>query len=677
MNRALSVSRAVGTSSGRVAVRVTRRRLATEAPVQPPKKKRNILRRLVFYTTAATATFYVGSAFVAYKYPPYYDVFIEKVPLGPVVIQFGEDHDWDTLTLQKIIHSSKNAAGYIQGLVTGERDGASTPTALEKTKEAVDRTKEVVAQKAQASKAVAAERYQDSKDRLKSVASSLKTGVKKNEDQALEKGSKAAAIAVHQAVQFSEGVEELVRKAEAALTDKSAGTSREVTTTPSQPFVPLEVSAPHDTEAKEPARNGVVYDAPLPIGFEPPPGFSRPKPPKSTPAPTSVPAEVPLPPLPLVAPAVSEFSVSEPVISQLASVIDNLASYLNANPTAAEKARDILDAAKVDLTALATRIEAVKEEERHKLEAKLDDQTREYTIKLLELEMEAQDKLDNQEQDFRKFFDEEKAKFVHAYREKLNRELQTQSEIINERLKEEVVAQGIELQRRWIREIKVRVEQERGGRLAKLDELATNLKRLERIALDNSVYLDENIRIHALWSALRALSSSIDASVRKPFREELRILRHVAVAREDPLVSSVLENLEASDVPDVGVEPFADLATWFSTSVAPAVSKVALVPDQDAGLLSHLASHLVSSFTFRRQGLVSGNDVLSVLARAEYYMNEKDLDGATRELNQLRGTAKLLMSDWLDAARRRLEVMQALEVVQSQATLASLLVAQD
>jgi mitofilin len=36
-------------------------------------------------------------------------------------------------------------------------------------------------------------------------------------------------------------------------------------------------------------------------------------------------------------------------------------------------------------------------------------------------------------------------------------------------LKEEVIAQGIELQRRWIREIKVRVEHERGGRLAKID----------------------------------------------------------------------------------------------------------------------------------------------------------------------------------------------------------------
>jgi len=229
-------------------------------------------------------------------------------------------------------------------------------------------------------------------------------------------------------------------------------------------------------------------------------------------------------------------------------------------------------------------------------------------------------------------------------------------------LKEEVIAQGIELQRRWIREIKVRVEQERGGRLAKLDELAANLKRLERVALDNSAYLDENIRIHALWSALRALHGAVESTVRKPFREELRVLRHVAAAKEDPVVAAALETLDATDVPDVGVEPFADLASWFTTSVAPRVSSVALVPDQDAGVLAHLASHLFSSFRFQRHGLVHGSDVLSVLARAEYYMNEKDLNSATRELNQLNGTAKVLLSDWLEAARRRLEVLQAIEV---------------
>ena len=107
-------------------------------------------------------------------------------------------------------------------------------------------------------------------------------------------------------------------------------------------------------------------------------------------------------------------------------------------------------------------------------------------------------------------------------------------------LKTEVIAQGIELQRRWIREIKMRVEQERGGRLAKLDEIATNLKRLERVALDNSAYLDENIRVHALWSALRAVHHAVDAPARQPFREELRVLRHVAAAREDPVVAAAL-----------------------------------------------------------------------------------------------------------------------------------------
>lgn len=193
------------------------------------------------------------------------------------------------------------------------------------------------------------------------------------------------------------------------------------------------------------------------------------------------------------------------------------------------------------------------------------------------------------------------------------------------------------------------------------------MKRLEQIALDNSEHLDENIRVHALWSAIRALNSSaVSSPVRKPFREELRILRHITAAKEDPVVSVVLDSLEGTDVPDVGIEPFADLATWFVNEVAPKVSQVALVPDENAGVLSYLASRTISTIQFRRQGLVPGNDVLSVLARAEYYLNEKNLDSAARELNQLNGPAKVLLHDWLEAARRRLEVQQALEVSQSQ-----------
>ncbi|CAL1717111.1 unnamed protein product [Somion occarium] len=660
MLRALPAAGAVRAPTQRGALRVTRR-YATESSASPiaPKKKRHPIRRLIIYSTAATATFYVGSAFIALKNPKYYDVFVENVPLGGSLIQYAEDHNWDTLTLQKIIDYSKDRALALQELLKGEK----VESAVEKTKRVAEQTLE------------------KSKERIQSLTHSLMTRVEKSPDKIYDKGSKAVAIAKHRSVEFSEGVEELVRKAEAAIAgkhvkDQPASVTSEVVDTSITPAVveplpeqPVEVQTQPDTTGK-------VYDAPLPVGFEPPPGYARPKPAK---VPEHEPVKAaPTPePLPLVAPAVQEFSATEPVISQLASVIDNLASFLQSSPTAAEKARDILDTAKVDLTQLASRFDQVKAEERSKLEAQLDEQTREYTLKLLELEMEGQDKLDSQEEGFRKFFEDEKAKFIQAYREKLNRELQTQSEIINERLKEEVIAQGIELQRRWIRDIKVRVEQERGGRLAKLDELATELKRLERVALDNSAFLDENLRIHAFWSALRALTHAVDGTERKPFRDELRVLRHISAAREDPVVTSVLDTLQSSEVPDIGVEPFADLSLWFTTSVAPRVSRVALVPDQNAGVLSHLASHVLTSFTFQPHGNVQGSDVLSTLARAEFYINEKDLDSAARELNQLSGTAKVLLSDWLDAARKRLEVMQALEVMQTQATLASLLIAKD
>ncbi|KAM5537216.1 hypothetical protein V8D89_009149 [Ganoderma adspersum] len=665
MLRALPVSRAVGAPSGRAAVRVVRRRFATEPPPAPPKKKKSIVRRLVFYTAAGATTFYVGSAFVSFQVPQYRQIFVEQVPFGASVLQYAEDHEWDSLTVNDVVKGGQSLVVVSQEFfnkIVAMFSGDNVKDTLEKTKE-------------QARHAI-----EQGKDRVKSAASRAVTQVEKSESKVYDKGAKAAAIAKHQSVQFSEGVEELVRKAEAALAGKPIPES---TNTPAQPAV---VPAKTVKEEEASPKAGNVYDAPLPVGFEPPPGYSRPKPPKKA-APTSAkdsakPGE-PVPPtpapspLPLLAPAVSEFSASEPVIAQLATVIDDLASYLNTNPTAAEKARDILDTAKVDLTQLAGRIDEIKAAEAKKLEASLDEQARECMQSLLELEMQAQDKLDSQEDSFRKFFEQERAKMIHDYRQKLEQELQTQSEIINERLKTEVVAQGIELQRRWIREIKMRVEQERGGRLAKLDEIATNLKRLERVALDNAGYLDENIRVHALWSTLRAVSHAVDAPERRPFREELRALRRVAAAREDPIVSAALQNLETSDVPDVGVEPLADLTTWFTASVAPRVSSVALVPDQNAGVLSYLASNLFSSFRFQRHGLVPGSDVLSVLARAEYHLNEKDLDSAARELNQLNGAARLLLTDWLDAARKRLEVLQALQVVEAEATLASLLVVQD
>jgi mitofilin len=343
------------------------------------------------------------------------------------MLEFAESHSWDTLTTQQVIDSAKNAVISTQRIVTDTIN--RTPSAHD----AAETVKRSAERRTEDAKAAVVNVLNKSKSRVEAVGARAKAEVQKE----AERTHKHAVVV--KAPQVSEDLAELVQKAEHALAGhlfvlEPAPTIPKPITTPTE-------DASHamekETTLQEPASQTEegkhVYEAPLPVGFEPPPGFSRPSPPKQvSQEPTKPDSSAPVV-LPLVAPAVSSLSASEPIISHLAGTIDNLASYLASNPSTASKVTDVLETAKGDLTALADRIEIAREEERAVLEAKLDEQTREYSLKLIELEMMAQDKLDNQEEDFRKLFNEEKARFVQAYRAKLEYELQTQTELINER----------------------------------------------------------------------------------------------------------------------------------------------------------------------------------------------------------------------------------------------------
>src|SRR5690606_29737571 len=73
-------------------------------------------------------------------------------------------------------------------------------------------------------------------------------------------------------------------------------------------------------------------------------------------------------------------------------------------------------------------------------------------------------------------------------------------------------------------------------------------------------------------------------------------------------------------------------------------------------------SWALSKVMFKKEGLVGGDDVESVLGRAQTYLEEGDLDAAAREVNGLEGWAKTLSKDWLGEVRKVLEVRQALDV---------------
>lgn len=333
------------------------------------------------------------------------------------MLEYAEAHSWDTLTVDQVLESGKQVAVSTQRFVTNTINGTKPQEVLETAKlSAEKKTKEA--------KAAVVKVVNESKTKVGSIAAVAK---KELEDKTDQITGKTAALAQHQAQQVSDELLDLVQKAENALGRQSKSS---VPTPVISASNTSDTPAPAAKETKEDKAATNVYEVPLPVGFEPPPGFSRPAPPKKEAPPTPEPTTIAIP---LIAPAVSSLSASEPIITHLAGTIDNLASYLSSNPAAASKVSDVLETAKTDLTALADRIEKAKEGERAILESKLDEQTREYTLKLMELEMEAQDKLDSQEDDFRKFFDEEKSKTIQAYRAKLEHELQTQTELINER----------------------------------------------------------------------------------------------------------------------------------------------------------------------------------------------------------------------------------------------------
>lgn len=670
------------------------RNAATEAAANfgvpaPKPKKSGGFRRLVTYTLVGGALFYPVSAYASTKNETYRELFT-KLPGGEALADYADEHGWDrfgvgtiTNAAVRLTHSTDDMGAKLEEAKKAAEAKAAELTASAKasaaeaqkrasaaavsakakaaelTKEAEAKAAEVVDKvekaahitHAKADKAVAA-----ASDKTEKVVAAVQTKAAAVADKAAAVGDKADKVVEKYVNKDAKAVEEVVN-AYATVNYPDLAKPRALRPETVQPQKP-------SFEGKE------QYNESLPLGFEAPPGYyvKPPAPKKKVPE-----GE----PLPLLVPQVKEIAAAEPVIAQLATTIDSLTTSLSkgkGGPSA--DAADILSRAQGDLAALNQRIDDVKKAEKERLEKAVAKQQAEFETAL----KQKQNEWEKDEAGLKETWETERQKMVDGWREVLNGELETQRQIIEQRLKEEVVSQGIELQRRWLRSIKSQVETERGGRLAKLDTLNTSLKQLERITLDNSAVLDDNVRLHKIWSALRAVQTKAENGD-VSFDDELRALQSLASATDGPnasdnaVIRAALGQLESSGIPQTGVKSFASLSSWFTTSVAPRIHEASLVPaPEDAGVGSHIASTVLSKLLFRpKAGLADGADVGSVLARAEWALSEKDLDSAAREVNTLTGWPRKLADDWLREARRKLEVQQALEIVGAEATLSSLL----
>ena len=344
----------------------------------------------------------------------------------------------------------------------------------------------------------------------------------------------------------------------------------------------------------------------------------------------------------------------EPAVKDFVQILNNIITIINAGH-ASSRLSSAIESAKSELSQLGSRIRAAKEK---LVEQKMKATHEEFDQAAKELVRRLEDQMHDQEARWQDEFEAEREKISQSYHEKLRTELDRAKEVQEQRLRNELLEQALELKRKFIAEVKDRVEEERNGRLGKLSELSGSVKDLEQLSTGWNEVVDSNLKTQRLHVAVEAVRANLESAAQpRPFVRELAALKETA--SDDPVVNAAIASISPGGY-QRGLPSSAQLIDRFRR-VASEVRKASLVPDH-AGVASHAASLLLSKVLFKKQGVAVGDDVESVLSRAETFLEEGNLDGAAREMNGLTGWAKTLSKDWLSEVRKVLEVHQALDV---------------
>ncbi|KAK0731862.1 mitochondrial inner membrane protein Mitofilin [Lasiosphaeris hirsuta] len=358
---------------------------------------------------------------------------------------------------------------------------------------------------------------------------------------------------------------------------------------------------------------------------------------------------------------------AEPVVQDLVRMLNDIITVVN-HDGANDKYGATIGKAKNELNKVGRKIRdikaAVEKDAAKQIKLRVDDFDRAAN----ELVSRIEGAMSAQETQWRHEFEAEMERVKKSYDEKVKLIQDRERKLGEEKASNRLLEQAVELQRQFARDVKKHVEEERDGRLSKLQDLAAAVIDLEKLTTGWNDVVDTNLRTQQLHVAVDAVRASLEDSQHpRPFIKELVALKEIA--SEDPVVDAAIASINPSAY-QRGISTSAELVDRFRR-VATEVRKASLLPE-DAGVASHASSYVLSKLLFKKQGLAAGDDVESILTRTQTYLEEGDLDNAAREMNGLSGWAKTLSRDWMGEVRKVLEVQQALEVIQAEARLQSL-----
>ncbi|KAI0895729.1 mitochondrial inner membrane protein Mitofilin [Annulohypoxylon nitens] len=356
-----------------------------------------------------------------------------------------------------------------------------------------------------------------------------------------------------------------------------------------------------------------------------------------------------------------------PVVQDLVKMLNDIITVVNAD-NADDRFSSTIGKAKNELNKVGSKIRELKAQVEKDAASQVANKVKEFEGAANELVFRVEKAMEAQEKQWRVEFEEEMRHVQSAYDARMKTELEREKQINEQKLNNLLLEQAVDLKRQFLKEVKDRVEEEREGRLGRLEQLSSAIKELENLTTGWNDVVDLNLKTQQLHVAVEAVRASLnDAEHPRPFVRELVALKEIAT--DDAVVNAAIGSINPSAY-QRGIATPSQLIDRFRR-VATEVRKASLLPD-DAGVASHASSWVLSKVLFKKQGLAVGDDVESILTRTQTYLEEGDLDAAAREMNGLQGWAKTLSRDWLAEVRKVLEVQQALEVIATEARLQSL-----
>lgn len=264
-----------------------------------------------------------------------------------------------------------------------------------------------------------------------------------------------------------------------------------------------------------------------------------------------------------------------------------------------------------------------------------------------------------QEEKWTREYHEETKRLAHAYNERLQNEVNAANKVIFAHANNQLLAVHAAREREFAKQIQERVETERSGRLSKLEDLAKELAEIQELTTKAEKTIADSDRAAKLQLAITRLRIALDSDEPVPLAPYFASLRELTTdtnsttTEEDSFLSTVLNSVP-DDALTQGVLSPAQLSARFHL-LEPEIRKASLLP-ANAGVAGHVGSIIFSKLLWKKSGNATGDDVESILARADTALTEGRVTDAVAEVNSLKGWPKKLAGDWLFEGRKRSEV---------------------